>query len=319
MFCSRVDNSCPPEPILSSFGPFPQYPQPCPQMTTTTWKNESLCQDPYRIEVPVYLEDASRIDPSTLGDPVRCKPDGCCGALASSPAGLADDPIGLASALGGSTTTFSQPNSATSSVTWLDPELQVASRQSSGSDLGPRPSYSSGSSTQDDEQPAFCLLAYEETVEAIVLFDQGVCKGLPSVKAPRPHVILGNEPTDGHAPNGKMLPVYQNLNNDMGDARVPGLNVRPTRVHSNTLPQPSNQYNLSALLAQFKLEKSKSPAAGARPPSPHRTIVKSSSSIGGHCLARSQPPRHYLRTASAPVPDDEPRSVVMIPGMPRKA
>lgn len=298
----------------SWFELLPQSPSPC---LLTRRPDPTFLQDPFRIEVPVYLEDALRIDPGSLGDPFPCKPDGCSAALAS-PAGLADDPIGLASALGGSTTTFSEPNSATSSLTWFDPELRIASRQSSDNDLGPWLSYSSRSDTQDEGQDVSSQHAYGETVEAITLFDQGKCTGLTSVKTPRPDVFLGKEPTHGNVANPKMLPVYQNLKNDMGDgARVPGLVIRPTRVHSNTLPQPRNQYDLSALLAQFKLDKTKSPAAGARPPSPHRPIVKSSSSSGSNCVARPQP-RHYLRTVSAPVTEDEPRAMVMIPGMSRK-
>ena len=276
-------------------------------------------QDVFRIEVPVYLKDDIRINPSSLGDPVPCKPDGCS-VPDTSPAGLADDPSRLAFTLGGSTATFSQPNSATSTTAWLDAELQLTSRQSSASDLGAQLSPGSTSSAQEEEQSAFCLQLYQETVEAITLFDRKRCTHLAAVKAPLPHLVLPNEPVDG--PSAKMLPVYQSLKSDRGETRVPGLNVRLTRAHSNTLSQPSNPYNLSALLADFKLQKNtKSPAAGARPPSPHPLITKSASSIVSFSHPRPEPfqVRHFARSVSAPVAEDEPRSMVMIPGMRRKA
>jgi hypothetical protein len=144
---------------------------------------------------------------------------------------------------------------------------------------------------------------------------------------------------EGDAPlsPNKMVPVYQNLNGtaDKGEARVPGLTVRPTRVHTNTFPHNAtyNPYDLGALLADFKLKQSASPSAGAAPPPPQFTgsrVVNRSFSYNGPAVAKRSP---FMSAAAAAKPssaavskpavappqpqEHKTEGLVMIPGMRR--
>ena len=276
-------------------------------------------QDPGRFEVPVLLKEAL----PEVDAPIPSSKAQRLSSEEASPAGVADDLDRLASALGGSTATYSQPNSATSSLAglFLDADLLVASRQSSGSDLttlyNTRPGNSRHSS-QDGSLSARSDVSHKSAVEAITAFDCGKCKALAKVK------VLAVT-----TPNNEMVPAYQNSHG----AEIPGLTIRPTRLVTNRLPQPGTNYNLSALLAEFKMKKasSVSPVAGAKPPPPqwgpdgagacpveaenkHRN---SSSTITPLALRKSTMPHPHIPSPSPPR-DDEPRSMVMIPGMRRR-
>jgi hypothetical protein len=255
----------------------------------------------------------------------------------------------LSLALGGSITTLSQPNSATSSLAGLlfDAEFQLSSRQSSGSDLGARPFLHSRLSSTDGSLSARSDRSHEDAVDAIATFDNVKCMALAKVKVqPPPGMPSTSSSSSTHPTNGgdteasvspnRMVAVYQNLSgnsSDNGETRVPGLTVRPTRVHTNTLPHnPTyNPYDLGALLADFKLKKS--PSAGAAPPSPHFSgarVVKRSLRYNGPAVAKRSPFMASAASASAtvrkpsatkavPSPPQEHRSegLVMIPGMRR--
>jgi hypothetical protein len=134
------------------------------------------------------------------------------------------------------------------------------------------------------------------------------------------------------SPN-RMVSVYQNLSGttESGEASVPGLTVRPTRVHTNTLPHnPTyNPYDLGALLADFKLKKS--PSAGAAPPAPHfsgaRVVNRTFSCTDASTAVPAKRSPFMSATgatakpspAAKPSPPQEHRSegLVMIPGMRR--
>ena len=293
---------------------------------------------------PGPSNDGLSINPADLPDPVLCKPVslGChptttTTTTAASPAGIADDPAALSLALGGSVTTFSQPNSATSSLASLlvdGSDLQVTSRQSSASDLGPRPPHSRSISSIDGLS-AFSS-SKEEALEAIVVFDVDTCRRLVPLKlrsppgtAPRHMAYADSAPPSPP----KLIEAYQHLTPAYaGETQMPGLTIRPTRMVSNTLPTMRagayNQYDLGALLAEFKLTKSrnKSPSAGARPPSPqfsHRLAGLSPGDTGGVGGKKASPPDPSRRPMSASPPvaevnDDEPASMVMIPGVRRR-
>ena len=293
----------------------------------------------------MLLRGVVPIDLASLEDAVPCKPPTKWSEGPTSPAALVGDQRSLSLALGGSTATLSQPNSATSSLASLlfEADFQLSSRQSSASDLGTRPfaHHHSRLGSSDGSLSARSDRSHEDAVDAIATFDNVKCMALAKVKVPPPDVSSSLESSDRavvDAPNSpnRMVAVYQNLNgnNDRGDARVPGLTVRPTRVHTNTLPHNAtyNPYDLSALLADFKLKKNASPSAGAAPPPRKFTgarLVNRSFSCTGPAVARPSPFVAVASTStaaaakpSAPVasaPQEQHRSegLVMIPGMRR--
>jgi hypothetical protein len=290
-------------------------------------------QDPGRIEVPVYIEGIVPLNVASLEDPVPCiVPKWCDGS--TSPAGLAGNPTRLSLALGGSTATLSQPNSATSSLTslLLEAEYQLSSRQSSGSDLGARPFLHSRLGSTDGSLSARSDRSHEDAVDAIATFDNVKCMALAKVKVQPPPLASSSSSNpnqgdvDGAVSPNRMVPVFQNLNGTTGsgESGVPGLVVRPTRVHTNTLPHnPTyNPYDLGALLADFKLKKS--PSAGAAPPAPYFSgarVINRSISYNGPAVAKRSP---FVVKSSPPVavpqrspPEHRPEGLVMIPGMRR--
>lgn len=234
-----------------------------------------------------------------------------------SPAGLADDPCALARALGGSAATLSQPNSSSSLTSLLVEglEVRVAPTHPALAAFCFENSEDAETSGEGCDGPLSpCTLSdvsHEDAVEALTHFDAHLCAALARL---RPHPPPGFD--DGfRVPCHRLEPVYLNLGPDAaGEVKMPGLTVRPTRTWSNTLPPTAagaHAYNLSALLAEFKLKKSqdKSPAAGAAPPPRSWPAANA----GGQKTRPAPRPT----TPLAPK-DDEPAAIVMIPGMRRK-
>jgi len=302
-------------------------------------------QAPGRIEVPVYFEGIVPLNLASLEDPFPSKaPKWNEGS--TSPAGLAGNPSLLSLALGGSTATHSQPSSATSSLTSLlleASEFQLSSRQSSASDLGARPFLHSRLGSTDGSLSARSDRSREDAVDAIATFDNVKCLALAKVKVqPSPALLPStssstqkSEEDVVNSPN-RMVAVYQNLSRNTSDQEetgVPGLTVRPTRVHTNTLPHnpTCNPYDLGALLADFK--RKKSPSAGAAPPAPRfprARVVNRSFSCNGPAVVKESPFVATAATASAkpnalaasPVARSQSQKhstegLVMIPGMKR--
>ncbi|KAL4541413.1 hypothetical protein Ndes2526B_g05941 [Nannochloris sp. 'desiccata'] len=231
------------------------------------WRTDTSAQVPGRIEVPVYVEGIVPLNLASLEDPVPCKaPKWSEGS--TSPAGLVGNPSILSLALGGSTATHSQPNSATSSLTSLlleASEFQLSSRQSSASDLGARPFLHSRIGSSDGSLSARSDRSHEDAVDAIAAFDNVKCMALAKVKVQQPWPTTSPGTSSSQNSNegdidissNRMVAVYQNLSwnpSDKGETRVPGLTVRPTRVHTNTLPHnPTyNPYDFRRLASEFQ-------------------------------------------------------------------
>ena len=316
----------------------------------------SLLQDPGRFEVPVYLEGAlPPIKTATaLEPPSPTKPNisvgCCCSEGTTSPDGLLDQHCSLNSLLGGSTATFSQPNSAASSLGshFIDGELQVASRQSSASDLG-LPPFQHHHSRYNSQEGGFATSgslsarsdrSWGDSVEALTHFDSGRCKILAPVKVLTPPLLpsLPMMGTSSDHPGGcpRMLPVHQNFGAESGEMRM---SVRQTRSQPSTLSQAGtyNPYDLSGLIADFQMTKTtttthSSVVAGNRPAiaacsflSVDSFSTSSSSSSSSSMIAPRRPPPPApasLARVSLPCPlytteEHEPEGLVMIPGLRR--
>lgn len=277
-------------------------------------------------------DDFLRTDPASLGDPVPCKPPTCTGTLPVSPSGVADDAVALASVLGGSTYTTSQPNSATSSLASFlhDGELQVSSRHSSASDLGARPSLpqlalpsaagdlSTCSSARSD------ISSHEEAVELLERFDSGKLQSLSKIKTRSPKGIMvrscSTEPTPaapGHV-HSLASSIFSSIKSAAKEASKspaakgvpakpiaqvcgPAMTVRPMRTRPVSQPGTYNPYDLAGLLADFKLQRSLSPS-NARP-----------------APLREKTASRFVPGCAAAEPDRDLDSVVMIPGARRVA
>jgi len=223
-------------------------------------------QDPGRIEVPVYLQDdILRTNPASLGDPVPCKPPLGTSTLPHTPSGVADDAAAMASVLGGSTYTTSQPNSATSSLASLifDGELVVSSRQSSGSDLCARPTLANlphHNFPRGDN--GLCLSArsdasnHDDSVELIVQFDCSKLQTLGKIKTRSPPGIRSTVkiPTPS-APTGAARSLSFAVSKDgTGNegAVAQDMAVRPLRARPMSQPGTYNPYDLAGLLANYR-------------------------------------------------------------------
>ena len=221
----------------------------------------------------------------------------------------------------------SQPSSATSSMgsAMMDADLQLVSRQSSASDLGPRPNFASSippiilldahngclsaRSDLSSRSDASAMSVYDEAVEALAQFDIARKKSLTPIKIrPPPNESASTSCPDAPMAASGMKQVFSSSREIPcavdGPTNVP---VRSARMHfrsTGPIPGTYNPYDLAGALADFKSQQQQ-----------QVRISSPATNHASHTFSRGNAASRLQRTSSS---CSEPEVLVMIPGVQRK-